>query len=234
MRVLAQLIVGWIALLYLPLIMSAESSTVQNDGERILKNVENALKEVKDFTVDLDVTANIERMNIPPMHARMFYRQPDKFHYESENFALLPREGLAFSVSRLLSRFSVEEVKEENSGQGKQFRLQLRPKDQRAKTMELQVTIDSARWRPMRIVSSLFDGRTMSATFQYEKYDGFLLPSLLTVHFTAPPADTTVQRPDLDEVGPMTRSQVPRVGTITIRYSEYKVNTGLSDEVFEK
>src|SRR5436309_2851302 len=169
MRICEQLLIPWMAVLILPLYASSGSSTSQSDGERILKNVEDALRDVMDYTVDLDVTADVERLNVPPMHVRMYYKRPDRFHFESEGFALLPKEGLAFSVSRTLARFSIDEVEEEPSGQGKQFRLLLRPKDDRAKSTKLRLYIDSAQWRPRKIVSSLFDGRTMTATFQYEK-----------------------------------------------------------------
>jgi outer membrane lipoprotein-sorting protein len=188
---------------------------------------------VQDYSVVLDITADMERMTIPPMQVRMYYKQPDKFHFESESFAMLPREGLAFSASRVLSRFTVEGVTEQMSPQGKQFELLLRPKDERARSTKLVLTIDGTNWKPMKIVSSLFDGRTMTAAFQYEKQNDYLMPSLLTVQFTSSSADTTEQAMGMEEVAPVHRPQMPRKGTITIRYSEYKINTGLSDDIFD-
>jgi len=32
----------------------------------------------------------------------------------------------------------------------------------------------------------------------------------------------------------MARPQMPRKGTITVRYSHYEINTGLSDDIFNK
>jgi len=212
--------------------MVAEGSA-QPSGEEILKKVEANFPGVQDYTADLDITADIERMNVPPMHVRMYYKQPDKFQFDSEGFALLPRDGVAFNASKLLSRFSIEEVGEESSQGGKEFKLTLRAKGERAKTTRLQVFVDADNWKPTRILSSMFDGRSMNAVFRYEKQDGYLMPSLLTVQFTSPPADTSDQAAGTDMV-PLPRSQMPRSGKVTIRYSSYKINTGLSDDIFNK
>ena len=214
------------------LLMCVEGSA-QPSGEEILKKVEANFPGVQDYTVDLDVTADIERMNVPPMHVRMYYKQPDKFQFDSEGFALLPRDGVAFNASKLLSRFTVEEVGEESSQGGREFRLLLRARGERAKTTKLQVFVDADDWKPTRVLSSLFDGRSVTAAFKYEKQNGHRMPSLLTVEFSAPPADTMDQMPDPDEV-PMPRSHMPRKGTITIKYSGYKINSGLSDDIFDK
>jgi hypothetical protein len=205
----------------------------QPSGEAILKKIEANFPGVQDYTVDLDVTADIERMNVPPMHVRMYYKQPDKFQFDSEGFALLPRDGVAFNASKLLSRFSIEEVGEDSSQGRREFRLLLRAKAERSKITKLQVFVDTAHWKPTKVLSSLFGGRSMTAVFRYDKYDGHLMPSLLTVQFTSPPADTSNQTAEADMV-PMPRSQVPRNGAITVRYSGYKINTGLSDEIFNK
>jgi outer membrane lipoprotein-sorting protein len=213
------------------LLLVGVEGSAQPSGEEILKKVQANFPGVQDYTVDLDVTADIERMNVPPMHVRMYYKQPDKFQFDSEGFALLPRDGIAFNASKILSRFSIEEVGEELSQGRKEFKLLLRAKGERAKTTRLQVFIGTEDWKPARVLSSLFDGRSMTATFKYEKHNGHLMPSLLTVEFTAPPADTTDQMPKSDMV-PMPRSQMPRNGIITVRYSAYKINTGLSDDIF--
>jgi outer membrane lipoprotein-sorting protein len=202
----------------------------QRSGEAILKKVEAQFASVQDYTVTLDVTADVERMNVPPMHVQMYYKHPDKFHFESTQFALLPREGLAFNVARILSRFSVEEVKEGETRTS--VHLVLRPKSEAARVGKLEITIDTTLWKPTFVRSLMIGGRTMTARFQYERYDGFVMPSLLTVEFTSPPADTTDT--PITMPGAIPRTPLPRNGTVTIRYADYKINIGLSDDVFEK
>ena len=206
----------------------------QPSGEEVLKKVAAHFPGVQDYTVTLDITPDIERLNVPPMHVRMFFKQPDKFHFESDNFALLPKEGLAFNPARLLTRFSVDDVNADSMDGRKEIKLLLRPKEERARAAKVVLYIDSSAWKPTRIVTSLFDGRTMTATFRYEEQSGHLMPSLLTVQFESPARDTTEQDSNIDEASPIQRPRMPRNGMITIRYSDYQINTGLSDDIFDK
>lgn len=205
------------------------ASTPHLSGEAVLKKVEAALASVQDYVVTLDVTADVERMNVPPMHLQMYYKHPDKFHFESSGFALLPREGLAFNVARILSRFSVEEVTDGETPAS--VHIMLRPKDDAMRVGKLTISVDTTLWRPMVVTSVLIGGRTMTARFEYARYDGYVMPSLLIVQLASPPADTTDA--PITMPGAITRAPMPRNGTITIRYSNYKINTGLSDDVFE-
>ena len=53
----------------------------------------------------------------------------------------------------------------------------------------------------------------------------------MTAAFSLGPADST--EPDLP-ANPMRMPQKPRNGTVTVRYSNYRLNTGLSDDIFAK
>ena len=216
------------------LLVTGAVVVVQPSGEAILRNVAASFPGVRDYSVTLDITPDIERLNVPPMHVKMYYKQPDKFHFESDNFALLPREGLAFNPERLLTRFSVEEVSGDSVDGKQELKLLLRPREERARATKVLLHVDSSAWKPSRIVTSLFDGRTMTATFRYEERSGHLMLSVLTVQFTSPTQDTTEQNSTVDEAAPIQRPQMPRRGTVTIRYSDYEINTGLSDDIFNK
>lgn len=217
--------------LLLALVLLVTHGYAQPSGESILKRVEAGLSEIQDYAVDLDVTADIERMNVPPMHVRMFYKSPDKFHFDSDGFAMLPRDGLAFSANRVLARFSVERVESVSSSSEKAYQLLLKPKDPRGRVVQLIVEVGEREWKPKTITSLLADGRTMTAEFQYEPEGPFLMPSTLTVKFTASASDTTERSPVDPPV--LQRPALPRNGTILVRYSHYAINTGLPDELFE-
>lgn len=203
---------------------------LQFSGETILKRVEAELAAIQDYTVSLDVEADVERMNVPPMQVTMYYKHPDKFHFESTGFALLPREGLSFNVARVLSRFSVENLA--GNGDRQQVHLTLRPKHESDRITKLEVSIDTLVWRPVLVRTLLAGGRSMTAQFRYERYDGFPMPSELTVEFASPPADTGDA--PITMPGAVPRTAMPRTGKVHVRYSNYRINTGLSDDIFLK
>ncbi len=202
-------------------------------GDRILEHVDSAFVGIDDYIVDLDATVDVERLQVPPMRVTMYFKRPDKVHFESNGFALLPREGLALSVQRLRSRYTIEGVRRDTLDSGMVQVLTLVPKAERSRLQQLMLYVDPVRWTVMRLMSTSPDGRTMTANFQYQQAEHHWLPASLVVVFGSAPPDTTMQN-DLDQVAPMRRPQLPRKGTITIRYSNYRINTGLSDEIFER
>ncbi len=203
-------------------------------GEAILKRVETALASVHDYTVSLEITADLEEARIPPMKATMYFKQPDRVHFESEGFALLPREAFALSPARLLERFRVDSMVTEGAGEEKEFRLRLTPRDERTRVQEMWIRVSSARWTIDGGEISLPGGRAMTLRFQHRQLGTVWLPSELSLAFSQ--SGGAAPEPSLQDDGKPLRlgRSALRQGTVTIRFSGYKLNTGLSDEIFTR
>lgn len=202
-------------------------------GEAILKHMEEGVASLADYTVTLDVTADIERLNVPPMKVRMFFKKPDRIHFDAHGFALLPRDGLAFNVARLTSKYAVVRVDREELDSVATYRMTFQAKSERARLRTLLLYVHSGRWTPEKLVTPQTGDRLMSARFRYAKIEGFWLPEELiaTFSFAAPDSGD----PNLfEQSAPTRQQQKPRSGSVTVRYSGYRVNTGLSDELFQE
>jgi hypothetical protein len=73
----------------------------------------------------------------------------------------------------------------------------------------------------------------------YTNAAGFWLPSELVVHFESGTADTTARAPanpfaGAEQSGRGQSRGGGRSGTVTVRYSDYRVNTGVRDDFFVK
>jgi outer membrane lipoprotein-sorting protein len=198
-------------------------------GETILRNVEARLAAVHDYTVTLEVVADIERLNVPPMHATMYFKQPDKVHLDAEGFALLPREGLQQNVGKLLARYTVARVEGDSIDGIPVRKLTLEAKSGRDFPRSLTVYVNPQRWTMERIVTSGAADRVATVSFSYVQVEGVWLPGAMTAAFELAPADSTGM--DLP-AAPFRPQQKPRNGTVTVRYSNYRLNTGLSDDIF--
>lgn len=197
-------------------------------GEEILKRLEANFAGINDYTVSLDAKVDIERMKVPPMKATMYFKQPDKIHFVSEGFALLPKEGVGFNPSKLSERFDVESVAKDTTSH--RYTLTVRPKSDRTRLRRVFLTVNPQTWTVEELLTPQFDGRQMRALFEYRRVEKYSLPSRIAVTFTS---DTT--RVDTLEAHPRQQrtGQIPRTGSISIRYSNYKINTGLTDDIFE-
>jgi outer membrane lipoprotein-sorting protein len=208
------------------------------EGEKILNRVEAQFEKIRDYTVTVDVVADVERLKIPPMHLTMYYKQPDKVHFDSEGIVLLPREGMALPFSKLSRRFAVDSVGTERTDSVVFYRLVLRARDERVRTRKLILVVDPRRWTPQCATAPFQDGSSMTARFEYSQIGEIWMPSRLAVTFKAAPRDTVAAAPApaatslFGEAAPAGRFVPPRAGSIIVTYSEYKINTGLSDDIF--
>ena len=201
-------------------------------GETILRNVESRLASVRDYTVSLDVVADIERLNVPPMHVTMYYKQPDRIHLDAEGFALLPREGLQPDVGKLLARYTVAGAARDTLDGLPVRKVTLQAKSDRTFPRSLSVYVNPERWTTERIVTTGAADRLVTISFSYMQVDGVWLPGGMTAAFALAQADSA--ETDLPPAAPLRGQQKPRNGTVTVRYSNYRLNTGLSDDIFTK
>ena len=131
-------------------------------AEEILKRVGQGLAQLDDYTVTLDVEAHLERVSIPPMQIVLYYKAPGHVHFDADGFALVPREGVAWSPSWLLERFQPESAKPDTM-EGKQvFRVELEPRDDRARARRVTVWVDPSRWTMSRVTTAMVDGRSIN------------------------------------------------------------------------
>lgn len=202
-------------------------------GEETLQKVVERFSAIRDYTVTLNIVAAIERLSVPPMQMTLYYKQPDRFHFDSDGFALLPRDGMALNPARFLSRYTVIASGNDSVNGKRCTRLTLQPNTKKDKLRIVFLSIDTDRSTIEQIAAPLFDGRTMTAVFQHQQQSGHWMPSRTTVTFASTEEDTTETSP-YDQTSPVQTPRLPRTGTISIQYSGYRINTGLADDVFEK
>lgn len=203
----------------------------------IMQNVEKGFEAVQDFTVTLHAEVDMERVRVPKMTATLYYKKPDKVHVASPNFAMLPREGIVLNPAVLGQRYQATLTGKETV-EGKQlYRIDLSAREARIRPAKLMIWVDPISWTIARMESAPYQGRALHLVMTYTVQQGTMwLPQTLTASFEAIARDTTTRldlnlqpAPDLDEP-----RRAPRSGKIIVQYLDYRINTGLSDEIFEK
>ena len=206
-------------------------STAQSiSAAQILHNMKERFEPVKDYTVTLTATVNMERMQIPEMVITLYFKQPDKVHIEAKNFAMVPKDAIALNPTQLIDKFDatlVETIRGDNSTM---YKLRLISKPEKGKPVrESYIWVDGSRWVVTRLESTPTDVRRIAVDLEYAAIDGkYVLPSKIVARLdTQQPSDSSAERM-------YSPQRMPRKGNVTILYSDYRVNTGLSDELFEK
>jgi outer membrane lipoprotein-sorting protein len=197
--------------------------------EEMLKQFEQTFANVRDFTATIEADIDMERLRIPKMNATVYFKRPDRMRYSAPGFALLPREGMSLNPVALREKY-VATLKGLDTANGcKTARLDLMPRDVKAKLKNLTLWLDTKTWTPVRMETAPYGGRQVRADFTYEMIDGkYLLPATVLVQFEFSPPEIVSGDPGQPHGNESSRN-TPRSGRMTVRYKEYKINSGLSD-----
>jgi outer membrane lipoprotein-sorting protein len=206
-------------------------------GDEILRRCERNFEGVEDYTVDLTAAIDMERIRIPAMKAVVYFKRPDKINIKSESFAMLPREGFALPVTVLVKNYDargkgVEEI------EGKRlYRIELTAKKGSARVQNLTVWVDPANYTVVQTVSTPYRGRSVTMQTSYLLHESkFWLPERMKLTFAAtiPDSATVDEFPMPGQAESEAVGRPPRSGSMDVRYSGYRINTGLSDDLFKR
>jgi outer membrane lipoprotein-sorting protein len=204
----------------------------------MMQRVEKGSEGVRDFVATIEADVDMERIRVPRMSATMYFKKPDKVHFSSTNFAMLPREGIALNPALLRERYVPTMKGEEDLDGRKVQKLELTGKERNVRPGRLMLWIDPATWTISRIETVPYQGRTLRLSFTYAvQAGGFVLPQTMRASFEIVERDSSQKQLNLDIGAPPQLDEAPRPsrsGSITVKYLEYKVNVGLSDDIFEK
>jgi len=218
------------------LAVAVSTDAQQLTADEILMRVEKGLEGIDDYTVQLEAIVDMERLQVPSMKATMYFKAPDKIQFESESFAMLPREGLALSPADLRKNFRGEYMgKDSVEGQPSEV-IRLSPLKEESRRRSMTIWVDPERWVITRLRTQPFEGRRLLADFSYVRVDGrFWLPETLVVSFETltPASDEGVPVPEPPATTRRRRAPL-RQGSITVMYSHYEVNSGIADDVFNE
>ena len=214
-----------------------ELQSQTKDPDEILTKVKEAFKIVKDYEVDIHIKVDVNFLKVPESDAKLYFKQPDKIHIESEKFVLLPKQGLNFSPLVLLNEKYTALYDREDTIRGvKTCVVKVIPIGNSSDVILSTLWIDQTRDLIIKIESSRKPVGTFSIDFTYEKYnDQYEMPSTMIFTFTVDrmriPRGMNGQ---LDMEGETdSEKSGSREGKVYISYSNYKVNQDLSDELFE-
>lgn len=206
--------------------------------ETILENVKKEFEKIEDYQVDVKIEVDVDFLKMPDREATIFYKKPDKFHIDSENFALLPKSGLNFSPLGFLNyKYTSFYVREDTVRGTLTSVIKVIPLEADADVILSTLWVDIKRNIILKVESSRKPQGTFIINLDYLKTkQGFWLPSSMIFSFT-------IDRglfPGKSKLDPETGSDKSNkdsaeseTGKVYITYLNYKVNVGLSDELFE-
>ena len=223
----------------LVLLLSVIGFTQQPDPDKILEKVKSEFEKIEDYQVDVKIKVDISFLKTPDREATIYYKKPDKFHIDSENFTMLPKSGLNFTPLGFLNyKYASFYVRQDTINGKITSVIKVIPIEGNIDVILSTLWIDTNRNIILKVESSRKPQGTFNIDLDYIRTNqGYWLPSSIVFSFTLeggffPGKFDKDKKSDSNK--PKDDTNEPETGKVYLTYSNYKVNIGLPDSVFEE
>ncbi|MBN1614897.1 MAG: hypothetical protein JW950_10570 [Deltaproteobacteria bacterium] len=221
-----------------------EAVAKSNPGQ-VFQEILKSYESLKDYTTKIQAKVKMPGFRVPDFTAKLYFKRPDKFHIETKSFAPLPRNSGVFNPFLFdpeKNRITYRQAEALNGVRAELYKVE--PLEDEARIRYYQVWIGGSPKRILQVESHSFKGTKALVQPEYQTVQAgsekWLLPEKVHVHMTFPGGG---QGPDASlfaaQDNPFSRGMgridnIPGEGDIYLTYSEWQINTGLDDGLFQK
>ncbi len=211
------------------------------DAENILNSIVTNFNRVKDYTADINIKVDVEFLKVPDTKAKIYFKQPDKTHLEAEGFAMLPKKGMDFSPSSLIQKehTSIYERDVDLNGFNTSV-IKIIPLGDYGDVLLTTFWIDQKAKLIRKVESATKTNGTFTVDFTYNDKLNYPLPEKIVFSFNTDKMDLPTEitsdasLPDSNIKGKRKSKDSRTRGIVTVNYSNYVINKGIPDSIFEK
>jgi len=210
--------------------------TQTKDGGEIIDRVKKTFTEVKDYQVDVKIVVDVNFLKVPPTEAKIFFKQPDKVKIKSRGFAMLPKQGLNFTPRSLFEKAYTSFYERDELLEGvKCAVIKVIPLGEVSEVILSTIWIDKQKFVIKKVESTTKMNGTFTIDFDYEPDTQYPLPSQMVFSFDVSKMNIPNMGGDMqDPDEPKHKKTKVTKGTVRVVYSNYNVNQGIDDSLFEE
>jgi len=201
----------------------------------IIDTMKIKLEQVYDYSADLEIEVDVDFINIPVKHARIYYKKPDKIKIRSDEFFMLPKRGLKNRMTEILEEpFTAIYLDQEIIREELHHVIRVVP-------MGRKPDIILATW--WINCNSLLISRSESNTRNDGSYlvdlfyddPGINLPTEMIFTFEIEKLKLPLKFIGKSAGMEMDKSKMakPQKGKVIVKFTNYQVNTNLQDILFD-
>lgn len=207
------------------------------DPDEILERLMSNFERIEDYKVDINIKLDVQHLKAPESKATLYFKKPDKIHIESDGFAMIPREGLGFApLSFLKKDYTAIYEKDETLNGHKVSIVKIIPLGDKSDIILTTLWIDQSINAIRKSETTTKFGGNFSIKLDYDDKIKYPLPAKMEFMLNANQDMVAKDLHELDEKAKPERRRrnVLTSGTVYITYSNYEINKGIPDSIFEK
>jgi hypothetical protein len=222
-----------LAYLTIGLLLCSLAAAAQPSGKDILRRALDISSAIKDYTADVKVTVDMPDIKVPERSARVYFKRPDKVAIDSKGIVMIPKKALVPGNlgSDIMKGSEVTLVGKKLENGVPAYFLKVRQTGQKSGDNRLLFWVRGDRYTVERMEAHSANGLEMGVKWEYQLLSGkYWMPKRLVATLTGSAVRQRHPRFDPDDKSTVRASGKP--GTITVVFSNVKVNTGLRDSLF--
>jgi outer membrane lipoprotein-sorting protein len=209
------------------------------EENNLLAQVKAKLDRVNDYQAKGRMVLDVSFIDAPPSQVIIFYKKPDRFRVKKNGgISILPKGGVSINMGSLLSDGNYDVVPSKDAvidGITTKV-LKLLPRDESGDVVLTTLYIQEDKQVIRKAVVNTKENGTYEIELTYGKYTSWGLPDKVVFSFNTKdyklPKGITFEY-DKGEKKKVAQAK-DKKGKVTITYSEYVINKGVDDKVFEK
>jgi hypothetical protein len=217
---------GWVTgvVFMLMCLFQGTALHAQDEAQVILLNLGKNFDKLNKFQVDANIKVDVEFIKIKERLIKITYEKPDKFTFDAEGLALLPKNGMQMEYLTLIQKGYTSLLAGQEDIEGVRTKIiKVIPEVENEDIILAQMWIDPVANRIVKMKTYTKKSGSYLIEFKYKNHP-FNLPDQITVTFdisalTLPAKMMSEFQPQAEKV-----KEGPQQAKVIVQYSNYKVN----------
>jgi outer membrane lipoprotein-sorting protein len=222
--------------LQLGLLLLCTQPTQAQDTDKLLERVRTKLASVSDYQAEGVMKTDVSFMKVPESKVTVYYKKPDRFRIKKEGgISIVPKGGVNINLGALFAdnKYTAVAAGTATVNNIVTTVIKLLPLDEQSDVVISTLYIDEKEALIRKTVITTRQNGTYEMELGYGKYASQGLPDKVVFIFATKdyklPKGLAIDYDTGEKTAPEKSDQK---GKIEINYSNYKVNQGISEEVF--
>jgi predicted transcriptional regulator len=198
--------------------------------------VKQKLELIKDYKADVEIHLDVDFIRMPDKHAKMYFKEPDKVRFTSDEFIMLPKRGVGISTRKILKGgyLAVFSGTEEINGKDNVM-IKVIPEGNKSDIVLSTLWINPENALVNRMENTTRNNGSYLIHLTYADPD-IELPTEIKISFRVKELkiplkflgkNSSVDKKELKKEG-------PKEGIITVKLKYFDINKGIEDSFFEE
>lgn len=209
------------------------------DANALLEKVRNKLSLVNNYEADAIMKTNVSFLKVPQATVKVYFKKPDKIMIRNEKgISFVPKGAVSINLNNIISgnNFTVIDAGHMTINNNQVKILKLLPADENNNVILSTIFIDEKNAVIVKAKTTTKDNGTFELDMKYGKFIEYGLADKVVFTFNTKdykmPKGFTFDYDNAAQKNDGVKNN-DREGKIEIKYLSYKINKGVSDEIFK-